>query len=115
MNVSLTPELEQYVNRKVRSGLYRSASEVIREGLRLLKEKDDIHQKKHQDLRRERQIGVDQAERGGVSTFSEQTLKEIRAEGRKRLAAERESRSRREGRSRPDDGHDLSIHEASGR
>jgi antitoxin ParD1/3/4 len=94
MNVSLTPELEQYVNGKVRSGLYHSASEVIREGLRLLKEKDDIHQKKLQDLRRDLQIGIDQAERGEVSTFSEQTLREIKAEGRKRLAAERKSKSR---------------------
>lgn len=36
MNVSLTPELEELINQKVRSGLYNSASEVIREGLRLL-------------------------------------------------------------------------------
>ena len=36
MNISLTPELEQYVNGRVQSGLYHSASEVIREGLRLL-------------------------------------------------------------------------------
>lgn len=92
MNVSLTPELEQYVNGKVRSGLYHSASEVVREGLRLLKEKDDIHQKRLQDLQHDLQIGIDQAERGEVSPFSEQTLREITAEGRKRLAAERKSR-----------------------
>jgi antitoxin ParD1/3/4 len=42
MNVSLTPELEEMVSRKVESGLYTSASEVIREGLRLLKEQDDL-------------------------------------------------------------------------
>jgi Arc/MetJ-type ribon-helix-helix transcriptional regulator len=36
MNVSLTPELEKFVNGKVESGLYHNASEVIREGLRLL-------------------------------------------------------------------------------
>jgi antitoxin ParD1/3/4 len=35
MNVSLTPELEELVNQKVVNGLYNSASEVIREGLRL--------------------------------------------------------------------------------
>jgi putative addiction module CopG family antidote len=35
MNVSLTPELEQYVRRKVASGLYNNASELIREALRL--------------------------------------------------------------------------------
>ena len=41
MNVSLTPELEALVNDKVRSGLYQTASEVVREALRLLKNRDD--------------------------------------------------------------------------
>jgi len=38
MNVSLTPELEKFVNNKVRTGRYNSASEVVREALRLLEE-----------------------------------------------------------------------------
>jgi len=41
MNVSLTAELEELVNEKVRSGLYHTASEVVREALRLLKLRDD--------------------------------------------------------------------------
>jgi antitoxin ParD1/3/4 len=40
MNVSLTPELEQFVASKVESGRYTSASEVVREALRLLEEYD---------------------------------------------------------------------------
>jgi antitoxin ParD1/3/4 len=40
MNVSLTPELERFVNTKVESGRYNSASEVVREALRLLEEHD---------------------------------------------------------------------------
>jgi antitoxin ParD1/3/4 len=40
MNVSLTPELEKFVNAKVGSGRYNSASEVVREALRLLEEHD---------------------------------------------------------------------------
>ncbi len=40
MNVSLTPELEQLVQEKVASGLYQTASEVVRDALRLLKERD---------------------------------------------------------------------------
>ena len=40
MNVSLTPELDEFVARKVESGRYTSASEVIREALRLLEEHD---------------------------------------------------------------------------
>lgn len=38
MNVSLTPELEKFVEMEVKSGLYQTASEVIRAGLRRLKE-----------------------------------------------------------------------------
>jgi antitoxin ParD1/3/4 len=40
MNVSLTSELEKFVSAKVESGRYNSASEVVREGLRLLEEHD---------------------------------------------------------------------------
>jgi len=40
MNVSITPELEQFVAHKVESGRYTSASEVVREALRLLEEQD---------------------------------------------------------------------------
>lgn len=40
MNVSLTPELEKFVAGKVESGRYTSASEVVREALRLLEQHD---------------------------------------------------------------------------
>lgn len=38
MNVSLTPELKQFVEKEVEGGLYQTASEVVRAGLRRLKE-----------------------------------------------------------------------------
>jgi len=41
MNVSLTPELEEFVTSKVQSGRYNSASEVVREALRLLEDHDE--------------------------------------------------------------------------
>ena len=63
MNVSLTPQLEQFVREKVDSGRYLSASEVVREGLRLL---DRVQQMKLETLRRELMIGVEQIERGEV-------------------------------------------------
>ncbi|TAG15588.1 MAG: type II toxin-antitoxin system ParD family antitoxin [Oscillatoriales cyanobacterium] len=40
MNISLTPELEQFVQSTVKNGRYSSASEVILAGLRLLKERE---------------------------------------------------------------------------
>ncbi|MGH8489440.1 MAG: type II toxin-antitoxin system ParD family antitoxin, partial [Gammaproteobacteria bacterium] len=36
MHVSLTQELEEIVKRKVATGLYNNASEVIREALRFM-------------------------------------------------------------------------------
>lgn len=52
MNVSLTPELEQFVQGKVESGLYNNASEVIRESLRLLKEHDEVRLKWREQIER---------------------------------------------------------------
>lgn len=91
MNVSLTPELERFVTSKVESGMYHTASEVIREGLRLLKEREEVHQRKLIELRREIQIGTDQADRGEVSPFNESTLDEVKARGRERLKASKVS------------------------
>jgi len=45
MNVSLTPQLEEFVRRKVASGLYNNASEVVREGLRLMIEREAAAQR----------------------------------------------------------------------
>jgi len=66
MNVSVGKEFEDYVQRKVASGDYASASEVVRDGLRLLKEKDLLLEARLQALRGEIQQGVDQAEAGDL-------------------------------------------------
>lgn len=59
MNVNLTPQLEELVRAKVSSGLYSSASEVVREGLRLIDEQDRLRQVKFDELRREVRRGLD--------------------------------------------------------
>ena len=64
MNVSLTPELENLVHSKVKSGRYLSASEVIREGLRLLEERDRLFELRLADLQQKVSVGVEQADRG---------------------------------------------------
>jgi len=64
MNVSLTPELEKLVTRKVQSGLYQSASEVIREGLRLLEDQDRLRELHLAEVRKKIQAGLDQLDRG---------------------------------------------------
>jgi antitoxin ParD1/3/4 len=64
MNVSLTPELEKLVASKVQSGRYQSASEVIREGLRLLEDQDRLRAAQVEEVRRRIQVGLDQLDRG---------------------------------------------------
>ena len=82
MNVSLTPELEAMVAEKVKSGLYNSASEVVREGLRLVREQDQLREIRLNELRAEIQIGIDQADRGESKPLDIEALK---AEARRRL------------------------------
>ncbi len=59
MNVNLTPQLEELVRAKVSSGMYSSASEVVRESLRLMDEQDRLRQVKFDELRREVRRGLD--------------------------------------------------------
>ncbi len=90
MNISLTPELEQYIHGKVQGGMFHSASEVVREELRLLKEKDELHQRKLDRLRREIQVGIDQADRGQARPIADELIRDIKDRGRRRLTAGRE-------------------------
>ena len=41
MNVSITDQLAGYVRKKVKSGRYNNASEVVREALRRMEDEDD--------------------------------------------------------------------------
>ncbi len=60
MNISLTPELEHFVQDKVNSGMYTSASEVIRESLRLLHTHDDLQNQRIKQLNQAIDIGLQQ-------------------------------------------------------
>ncbi len=64
MNVSLTAELDQFVAAKVSSGRYSSASEVVREALRLLEERDRLRDSKLMDLGEELRGRLASLERG---------------------------------------------------
>lgn len=59
MNVNLTPQLEELVRAKVNSGLYTSASEVVREALRLMQEQDELRAVRLEELRREIRRGLE--------------------------------------------------------
>lgn len=82
MNVSLTPHLEKLVKNKVDSGLYGSASEVMREALRLLEERDRRHALRVEELRAEIKKGLASGEPIPLDVGSD------KARGRKRLDAQ---------------------------
>ncbi len=64
MNVSLAPELEQFVNAKISSGLYRDASEVISTALHMMNEQEHFTHLEQDWLRSEIDIGWQEAELG---------------------------------------------------
>ena len=97
MNVSLTPMLEELVQQKVATGLYNSASEVIREALRLLEQQDQLRLTRLQTLRGELAVGWSQLEKNEVSEYDDRSLNalaaDIKAKGRKRRTEEKKRRA----------------------
>lgn len=85
LNINLTPRLEELVRQKVSSGRYNSASEVVREALRLMEEQDELRALKLRQLRRDIRQGF---ESGSAQPLD---IEEIRRDGRKRLTARRAS------------------------
>ena len=79
INVNLTSQLENMVRQKVKSGLYTSASEVIREALRLMEQQDRFRAAKLEHLRQDIQTGLDSGE---ATTWDAEEVKRA-ARGRK--------------------------------
>ncbi len=71
MNINIAPEFESFVNAKLESGTYCSASELVGDALRLLAERDEFHSMRIKKLNQEIQIGLDQAENGEIITAEE--------------------------------------------
>ena len=88
MNVSLTPELEAYVETKVESGRYTSASEVVREALRLLEETEASRAEQLAEFNRElaaRLAALDSGDRIDAQTIREHFAEKSRTR-RKKIA-----------------------------
>jgi antitoxin ParD1/3/4 len=77
MNISLTPHLEEMIREKIASGSYNSASEVVREALRLMEQEDQLRSLKLQRLRKDVQEGLDS---GSSIVFDPQEIKRIARE-----------------------------------
>jgi antitoxin ParD1/3/4 len=73
MNISLTPRLEEMIREKIASGSYSSASEVVREALRLLELEDQLRSLKLQGLRQDIREGL---ESGPATSFDANKIKQ---------------------------------------
>jgi antitoxin ParD1/3/4 len=89
LNVSLTPQLEKFVQARVASGRYQTASEVVREALRLLENHERQRAEAHTSLKKKIQNDAAAAERGewfdGEEVFEE--LRRRSVERRRRKAS----------------------------
>jgi len=88
MNVSLTPQLESLVKEKVATGMYNSVSEVVREALRLLSERDSLQAMKLEALRQDIAQGIDSLDKGEGKSLD---IEGIKAKGRHMLAGRKTS------------------------
>ena len=88
MNINLTPQLEEVIRKKVNSGSYNSASEVVREALRLMEHEDRIRAVQLQRLRQDIEEGFNS---GAAIPFDPEELKRI---ARKARAAQRATGSK---------------------
>ena len=83
LSITLPPKLADMVRQKVEGGSYSSNSEVIREALRLMEERDRIEFEKLQTLRAEIQKGLESGNAGPLN------FDELRDTARKQLEQER--------------------------
>lgn len=82
ITVTLPPELDAFVEERVASGRFATAGEVVREGLRLLEEREQEREAVLAELRKEIEIGVEHAKAGDVSdgrAFFEHLRQKIRS------------------------------------
>jgi antitoxin ParD1/3/4 len=64
MNVNLGSVFDEFVARLLKTGHYQSQSEILREGLRLLKEREELKELRLTELRREITAGIREADQG---------------------------------------------------
>ena len=66
MDITLQPELEQFIQEKITSGQYQSVNEAVNAGLKLLMERELIYQERFAELQQEIMVGIEASQRGEV-------------------------------------------------
>ena len=100
MNISLTPELESFIKKKVACGLYTSASEVVRESLRLMHTYDDVQKQRLSEIRKSIDAGMAQVSHEEYVDGKESREKSHKKGGRQALGQQK-SAGQEEGRRPP--------------
>jgi antitoxin ParD1/3/4 len=85
MDISLPPELEAFIESKVRAGDYADGSAVVRQALELLKSNEELLEQDTEELRRQIALGIDEADRGLATPWNPD---EVWAEVERRHAEE---------------------------
>jgi antitoxin ParD1/3/4 len=88
MNVSLTDDLNAFVAEQLKAG-YNNQSEVVRDGLRLLRARND----KLRELRAAVDLGIADAEAGRTKPLTDDLLREIAERGRQLAGSRKKNRS----------------------
>ena len=78
MNLSLTDELEAWISERVKSGLYRSSSEVVREALRLLKEQEELKALRRDELKAMIRQGIDDLDAGRSRSLDADVIADLK-------------------------------------
>jgi antitoxin ParD1/3/4 len=93
MNVNLGETFDRFIAKLLEGGLYQSQSEVVREGLRLLKEREDLRTYRLSQLRTELDKGLKDLENGDFETHDEKSLRTAfeasKARGREKLVSKK--------------------------
>jgi putative addiction module CopG family antidote len=88
LNVTLPPELAAFLNTILQQGRYSSTDEVIASALEILRTHETFVSQDVHELRREAAVGAEDVARGEVEQWN---VEELKAEGRRMLAAKRRS------------------------
>jgi antitoxin ParD1/3/4 len=85
MKVTLTPNLENWVQERLASGMYESESELIREALRIMQRQEHYWKLQQDSLRRQIDEGIGELDQGRGRRFDASVVAEIKQAGRRRL------------------------------
>ena len=87
MSISLAPELEDLIHKKVESGRYDSVSDVVSKALRLLEEQEQLRAARLEEIKHEIALGLKDLDEGRSLPLNDETLELIKGRIREKVSA----------------------------